>query len=127
MRDRSAFGYIEPHPDDRRFAQCGTCQLWLQRINNCYWLSANDDVQRNDSCILYVPGDPIDNPDVAASGTFTKAEVGFHRGQVRCENCSAFLPEISSCDLYTKLNRAFPKLFKLKTTVKPHACCNAWD
>lgn len=127
MRDRSAFGYMEPHPSIPDFAQCGTCPLWLKPHRNCYWLSADDDVLRNDSCILYVQGTPCTDPSILATGTLTKPEVGFHRGSVRCENCSSYDKPVSQCELYVKINRAFPQLFKLKPGVKPRACCNAWD
>lgn len=127
MRDRSAFGYMEPSPDIADFAQCGSCQLWLANKELCYWLRPKDEVQEYDSCILYVQGDPITDDHVNCTSSCTPQEVGFHKGAVRCENCTSFAAGLSACNLYSKLNEEFPQLFKLKTKVKPHACCNAFD
>lgn len=127
MRDRSAFGYMEPHPAIPDFAQCGTCRLWLKPHANCFWYAEKDKVTAADSCIMYVQGPPCTDPTVTCVDQLTPEETGFHKGAVRCENCDAYLKEINSCNLYVKLNRAFPQLFKLKTNVKPKACCNAWD
>jgi hypothetical protein len=130
MRDRSAFGYLEPVGDAPKFAQCKTCVLWLKDIDRCYWLQPNDEVLEGDTCIEYVQGPPIrseDAPRVRPTGALTKQEVGFVRGDVRCENCNAFDRGDKACDLFRQLNKAFPKIWALDARVKPRACCNAFD
>lgn len=129
-RDRSAFGYMEPSPDTREFAQCGTCAMFLRRIGRCHWLRPQDCVDDDDTCIMYAQGEPNDDPKAKPTGTFAPETVGFFDGQVRCENCNAFDardPKRKHCDLYVQLNRTFPRMWDLKPAVKPHACCNAWS
>lgn len=125
MRDRAAFGYVEPVGDDIDFAQCKTCRVWLKDADRCLWLQPNDEVLEGDTCIYYVQGQPMDSEEPL--GLLTKKEAGLTRGQVRCENCMSFDKDDSACELFRKLNQQFPKLFKLDSRVKPKACCNAFD
>lgn len=126
MRDRSCFGYMEPDPAIPDFAQCGSCQLFIKDRERCYWLSDKDDVDADDSCIMYVQGEPM--PGVCMpTGSLTAKEVGFTKAKVRCENCNAFNKDKSGCRLFAELNELLPRVFKLDNKVKPKACCNAWD
>ena len=130
MRDRSAFGYMEPHPDTPEFGQCRTCRLWLRKVKKCYWLRPQDHVDAADSCIMYGQGAPNDDPNAKPTGTFAPDVVGFYDGSVRCENCNArdFRdPTKPHCDFFVQLNRMLPKLFDLEERIKPRACCNAFD
>lgn len=124
-RDRSAFGYMAANPSIPDFAQCSSCQVWIKDRERCLWLGNDQPVLKGDSCILYVQGDPIDG-DVDALGSLTEDEVGFFRGDVRCENCVSASDDARHCFLYEKLNEAFPDLFLLNEVVEPKACCNAF-
>jgi hypothetical protein len=129
-RDRSAFAYMEPHPDTSQFAQCGTCAMFLRGVGRCYWLGAHDQVDSDDSCVMYVQGRPDDRRDARPTGILKPETVGFYSGKVRCENCNAHDfrdPARKHCDLFVQLNRMFPEMWDLKTEIKPHACCNAWS
>jgi hypothetical protein len=129
IRDRSAFAYMEPDPDTREFAQCGSCAMFLCKIGRCYWLGPSDEVDDDDSCVMYVQGEPNDDPNAKPTAALTPKTVGFFSGQVRCENCNAHDfrdPKRMHCDLFVQLNRMYPKMWHLKTEIKPHACCNAW-
>ena len=126
MRDRSAFGYLEPTPDIEDFAQCSSCQLWIKKARRCWWLQPNDEVIAGGTCIEYAQGRPIED-DVDPVGAFTKGEVGYIEAPVRCENCVSFDEKAVACDLYHKLNRELPKIFSLNANIKPRACCNAFD
>lgn len=127
MRDRSAFGYAEPVGDATQFAQCKTCRVWLKNADRCYWLQPNDEAKAGDSCIYYVQGEPITDESVEPIGALTKSEAGLVRGDVRCENCTSFDKADTHCELYRKMNRTFPTLFKLDARVEPKACCSAFD
>lgn len=124
-RDRSAFGYMAANPSIPDFAQCSSCQVWIKDRERCLWLGNDQPVLKGDSCILYVQGDPIEG-DVDALGSLTEDEVGFFRGDVRCENCVSASDDARHCFLYEKLNEAFPDLFLLNEVVEPKACCNAF-
>ena len=124
-RDRSTFGYLEGHPDIPNFAQCGSCKVWLGRHDRCLWLPKDFDVDKTDSCILYVQGPPIDR-ETKATGLLEPKEVGFTKGKVRCENCTSFDKGKSICLLFQKLTDLLPSIFKLDHRVKPRACCNAF-
>ncbi len=110
MRNRSAFGYMEPRPDIPDFAQCGSCKMWLKRQELFYWLPKTKEVEAGDFCILYVQGPPFNNPDMKPTGSLAPEVVGFTDGKVRWEN-----------------SQIFPDVFKLDSKVKPRACCNAFN
>jgi hypothetical protein len=128
-RDRSAFAYMEPDPDTKKFAQCGTCAMFLRKVERCHWLGPDDKVDADDSCVMYVQGEPSDDPKAKPTGALEPKTVGLFDGRVRCENCNAHDfrdPARKHCDLFVQLNRMFPRMWNLKTEIKPHACCNAW-
>lgn len=127
MRDRSCFGYMEPSPNIPDFAQCGACQLFIKNKIGCYWLPDTHSVDADDSCIMYVQGDPITDQPVNPTGSLTPAEVGFTNGKVRCENCNAFDKAKGACALFRELTELWPRVFKLDSSVKPRACCNAFE
>ncbi len=130
VRDRSAFGYMEPDPNIKEFAQCGSCAMFLRKVGRCHWLRKNDKVNDDATCIMYVQGTPNDDSKAEPTGSFDPETVGFYDGQVRCENCNArdFRdPYRKHCDLYVQLNRMYPNMWKLETKVEPRGCCNAWS
>lgn len=128
MRDRSALGYAEPHPDIPDFAQCGTCQLWLERQRRCLWLAPNKEVTAGASCVMYVQGPPIsDDEEAHPLSVFTPSEVGFVEELVRCENCSSIDKAGTHCDLYREMSRTMPRLWSLDPKIKKRACCNAFE
>jgi hypothetical protein len=127
LRDRSAFLYMEPHPDIPDHAQCGSCENFNDVKGVCRWLSKTDEVDADDSCGLYAQGAP--SADIEPTGQYTPEEVGFYDGKVRCQNCNALDARDAKrihCDLYVQLTRMFPRLFKLDERVKPRGCCNAF-
>ena len=127
-RDRSAFLYMEPHPNNPDFAQCGDCMHFIPGAQRCIWFGKDDEVKAEDSCGFFAQGDPSD--DQTPRGLFTKEELGYYSsGPVRCENCDGFDARDKSrmhCDVYVQLNRMFPKIWNLDEKVKPKGCCNAF-
>jgi hypothetical protein len=125
-RDRSTFLYMEPDPDIPDHAQCSSCRNFNDVEGLCFWLSAKDEVDGDDSCGEYGQGEP--SSDIVPTGQYTKETLGFVDHQVRCENCNAFDDRDQTnlhCDLYVQLNRMFPRLWRLIEEVKPRGCCNA--
>lgn len=121
-RDRSAFGYMEPEGNNKQFAQCATCYMWIKRDKRCFWLG-DTEVKATDSCIMYVEGEPIMGPATSAT-KLTPKEAGFFRGAVRCENCVS--SRNNKCMLFTGLNEDQPTWFDLDPNIKPQGCCNAF-
>lgn len=61
-------------------------------------------------------------------GSFTPDQSGLVKQRVQCHRCEYHAnPQVTRCGLYIHLNKVLPELFKLKTEIKPHACCNAWE
>jgi hypothetical protein len=128
MRDRSVFLYMEPSPDTPEFAQCGTCSNFIPDAERCFWFSEQDEVDSDDSCGLYVQGDP--HGGRVPTGLMEPKVAGFYEGKVRCQNCNAVDnrdPSRIHCDLYVQLNRMMPRIWDLEEKVKPRACCNAFE
>lgn len=123
MRDRSAFLYMEPSPDTPEFAQCGTCTHFIPDTGRCFLFSDKDNVDADDSCGLYVQGEPQGGRE--PSGSVDPDVAGFYKGNVRCENCVSLSGE--TCGLFKKLNRFMPGVWNLDELVKPRACCNAFE
>jgi hypothetical protein len=120
---RDAFLYMEPKGDMPEFAQCETCVFWSgAEHNSCYMLGK--DVDADDSCGLYSPGQP--NPELAGNelGNVSKEAAGFVDRAVRCENCLVFDGK-GKCLGYEAINKALPEHFDLDVNVKPQGCCNA--
>jgi hypothetical protein len=125
-RDRSAFLYMEPDPDIKDFAQCGSCMHFIPDEGRCFWLSDKDEVDADDSCGFYAQGKPAGGKP---SGQYTPETLGFYEGKVRCENCDGYDDRDKDhihCDVYVQLTRMLPHIWKLDEKVKPHACCNAY-
>lgn len=122
--DRSAFLYMAPKGDEKQFAQCGTCTLFLPTKQRCGIYHKDDRVVANASCGLYISGEPKDNQPI--TNVVTPEESGYYKGQVRCENCSWFDGE-STCELYVELNENLSDVFDLDIKVEPKGCCNAFQ
>lgn len=126
-RDRSTFLYMEPADDNNDdFAQCETCVEWIKDTDRCYLHRKHDEIDGDDSCGLYVEGEP--RTGVEPIGLVTPEVSGLVSEQTRCHNCNAFDgrdPNRIHCDFFVQLNRMLPKLFNLKERIKPNACCNA--
>lgn len=120
---RSAFIYLDPR--GKNFAQCGSCYQFLPGKKRCAIFSNNDEVVANASCGLYIKGTPHDDQEIINS--VTPEQAGYVLGQVRCENCSWFKPEQSTCDLFAQLNKTNKDIFDLDTEVSAEGCCNAWQ
>jgi len=120
---RSAFLYLPPQGDPTKFAQCGSCGMFIPNKQRC-WLFGDDDlVVANASCGLYIQGKPSN--DQQPQHKVTPEQAGYNLGQVRCENCKWFTG--SECDLFVLLNQQMPNIFDLDTNVESQACCNAWQ
>lgn len=125
-RDRSAFLYMEPNPDIKDFAQCGSCMHFIPDSKRCFWLGDKDEVDADDSCGFYAQGKPDGGKP---SGQYTPEVLGFYEGKVRCQNCDGFDDRDNKnihCDVYVQLTRMLPHLWDLDEKIKPRACCNAF-
>ena len=121
--DRSAFLYLSPRQPVNKFAQCGTCALFLPGYLRCAIHGPQFRVTASDSCGLYLHGNPADNQRYIT--TVTPQESGFVREQVRCENCKWF--DRNHCELYRTLNARLPKIFALDEQVEAKGCCNGFE
>lgn len=120
---RDAFLYLPPQGDPTKFAQCGSCGMFIPNKQRC-WLFGDDDlVVANASCGLYIKGKPSN--DQQPQHKVTPEQAGYNLGQVRCENCKWL--EGTTCGLYKILNEQLPEVFDLDTKVDPYGCCNAWQ
>jgi hypothetical protein len=127
MRNRSAFGYMEPKHNIPNFAQCGSCKMWIKNRKECYYFTKGKEVDEDDSCIMYVQGENMPGNMVYPINAFPPEVVGFYDGPVRCENCISFNKAKSGCELFYELTEEHPDMFDLDSKVKPRACCNAFD
>lgn len=124
---RDAFIYLDPVARDHTFAQCQTCRDWSGEPENLCRIHGPDvRVTEDMICTLYVPGPPDAKNAEYAAALVTPRESGLYKGQVRCENCSAFENEGLTCLLFASLNEALPHKFDLNSSVDPQGCCNAW-
>ncbi|PWT78348.1 MAG: hypothetical protein C5B60_01285, partial [Chloroflexi bacterium] len=119
-KQRDAFLYLDPRTPDKRFAQCGTCRLFLPGRELC-GIIGNHAVA-SDSCGFYGHGKPTDDQPVTKS--VTAKEAGFVRRQVRCENCKHF-HDGHLCGLFETLNKVMPDEWDLDPEVDKYGCCNA--
>jgi hypothetical protein len=122
--DRSAFLYLNPDPNIKDFAQCGTCFMFMPEKQRCSIFGKNDKVVAEGSCGLYVYGKPYD--DQLIRNAVTPKEAGYVEHKVRCENCSWF-NKPNKCGLFQSLNEKMPDVFRLNETVEPRGCCNGWQ
>lgn len=126
---RDAFVYMEPEAPQDEFAQCSTCTRWTGPDHRrCLILGPDLKADADDTCGLYVPGDP--SPDSAGreEALVSPEEAGFREGPVRCENCVSFRPGDGvrgTCRLYVDLNAELPEQFDLDPDVHSRGCCNA--
>lgn len=126
---RSAFIFMKARGKNKKqFAQCITCIHFLIDQDRCYLQRETDEVDGDDSCGSYYPGNPTRGVDVKPLGKSTPEELGFVSRQVRCEDCIFFDPTSEAekhCDFYTQLNRLLPAIFNLDRYVEDLDCCNA--
>lgn len=120
---RQAFSYLLPKGDKDNFAQCSTCRLWTGKEHNTCGILGSETVTESMSCNYYQHGQP--NPELAGKEKriLTPKQAGLVDRKVRCENC-AFFDKDGYCELYEKLNEAYPEAFDLDKTVDPKGCCN---
>jgi len=118
---RDAFLYLDPKPPQHRFAQCGTCRMFLPVRRLCAVIGVK--VAATDSCGFYVHGLPTESQPVAKS--VTAKEAGLVSRPVRCENCTFFRAQEKRCHLYYELNEILPDIFDLDVAVDAKGCCNA--
>lgn len=125
---RDAFIYLDPKSPEDKFAQCETCMMWTGPEHKiCTILGKEVTVNAEDSCGLYVHGDPMPEEAEHAVKLVTPEEAGFLANtQVRCENCGSFDAGRSTCIAFEEINKALPEQFDLTSKVKAKGCCNAW-
>lgn len=143
---RTAFIYLEPKSRDDKgtFAQCWSCRMFVPEVkglegSRCVIHGSKVKVDADDSCSYWVDwptddGEP--NPEVVSDhagelakgikGSVTPEESGLVDDKVQCHRCSFAEEDTTVCGLYKKLNKKLPDLFKLDTSIKTNACCNAW-
>lgn len=117
--------YLPPRGNKETFAQCGTCIHFLKKTGQCYLLRPEDPITVQMSCSFYAQGTPA--MEGKPTGRYTPKLAGLVDREVRCENCRFFDTKTEPrehCDLFTQLNRAFPKIFELDRYVDAYGCCN---
>jgi len=122
--DRTAFVYMAPQPPKEIFAQCGSCAHFMPESQRCTLFGKDDKVVAEASCTLYAHGVPSDEQEILESTT--PKEAGYVTGKVRCENCSWFDEEKSTCGLFQSLNKKMKDTFKLQEKVDKYGCCNGF-
>lgn len=131
--DRSVFLYSEPKDSANaaEYAQCKTCEHFLQQRKLCYLMSVNDTVYTGSSCNEYAEGKPIMDLNTNPSNSYKPEEIGLVHREVRCLNCQHFETagaeenEGQHCELYEHLNQQMPEVFNLDIKVNEHGCCTA--
>jgi hypothetical protein len=121
--DRSAFLYLPPKPPADQFADCSSCRHFIPDEKKCSIFAAEDRVEPDGSCGLYLHGTPSNDQECLA--IVTPEQAGYVQGPVRCGHCSWY--DDHQCGLYQTLMQKLPDVFELETSVDPHACCNAWQ
>jgi len=114
-------------PNKGKFAQCITCIHFLIDQGLCRLQRDKDDVDGDDSCGSYYPGEPTKGEEKPL-GNSTPAELGFVKRLVQCRRCRFFDPDSEArkhCDLFTQLNRMMPNVFNMDRYVDDFDCCNA--
>jgi hypothetical protein len=119
---RDAFLYIGA-VQGKRTGQCSSCFLWVKGHDRCLIHSANEKIEADASCGLYVQGIPQRSGD--SMYQMTPKESGLVRRQVRCENCKYAKNGATVCGLYVTLNNEVPEMFALDEKIEPQGCCNA--
>lgn len=131
--DRSAFLYLPPKGNEKKFAQCSTCEKFISNKNQCVLFKKKDEVAANGSCGLYIHNQSPQQNYVNSGSTeervpldiVTPKQAGYVEGPVRCRNCS-WSDGKGKCKLYAQLNNTLPDVFKLDENIEADACCNAW-
>ncbi len=121
--DRSAFLYFDPKAPKSRFAQCGSCMMFVPDHERCTIHGPDVPVAAGSTCGLYVHGKPMPGAHVMCA--VTPEESGLEHRKVRCENCAWFDAARSRCKLFGALNAMAPATFALDLRVEPQGCCNA--
>jgi len=121
---RDAFLYLNPEPGIDDFAQCSSCQDWVEGDNRCVIHGPKVRTPGTASCGFYIFG------DVQPAGTKTYAmvsaeESGLVDREVRCENCQWGGPTTYKCRFFLGLNERLPEMFDLDEHIEPKGCCNA--
>lgn len=83
--------YLEPHKGEgHRFAQCGSCRMFLKDQHVCSLHGKDVWINSDDSCGLFVPGGPaVESEMEHVAACVTPEESGLIKDtQTRCENCS---------------------------------------
>jgi hypothetical protein len=140
---RDAFLYLAPEStqEDRDFAQCGSCRLFVPGKDHglCVIHGSKVNIGADDSCGFFVPwatpdGKPKKEVVDTHAGELSKGlpasvtpeESGLVDRLVQCHRCRfAADAAATKCSLYADLNEKFPEAFDLDTAIEPHACCNA--
>ncbi len=60
-------------------------------------------------------------------GSVQPYQVGYTTNPVQCQRCRSFDMEEAECEMFEELNTKLPSIWDLDCSVKPNACCNAWN
>jgi hypothetical protein len=115
---RVAFLYLDGDKDD--YAQCSSCFLYVNSKKRCAILGNDFEVAPEDTCAMYIPGDPVENQPIVKR--VSPEEAGYVARKVRCENCFYGGDE---CKLFVMLNKKMPEVFDLDPKIVSKGCCNA--
>ena len=118
---RDTFLYQDPMEPKDKFAQCGSCTLYVPGRKRCSILGTALKVEPTHSCNLYIHGDPHEQPIVER---VTPEDAGFVTRKIRCEHCRAF-DDKGHCGFYQMLNDLAPTKFDLDEAVDAYGCCTA--
>lgn len=122
--ERDAFLYLNPEAYSDNFAQCSTCEMWVEGDNRCTIHGPRVKIQGTASCGFYVPGEPY-SQGAETEPLVTAEESGLVDRPVRCENCQWGGPSTYRCRLFAGLNERLPDVFDLDEQIEPKGCCNA--
>lgn len=126
---RVAFLYMAPtedsYGDPDVFAHCQSCYSWMgKKRERCYILGKKLEVKADDTCALYVNGEPEIERAGNEKSLVSAEEAGFMKGPPQCKRCYWYA--IGLCGLFAKLNMEDPDHYDLKVSVKANACCNGF-
>jgi hypothetical protein len=122
--ERDAFLYLNPEPGVADFAQCSSCEMWVQGDNRCTIHGPRVRVPGSASCGFYIYGE-VQEPGYLTEALVTAEESGLVDRKVRCENCQWGGPSTYRCRLFAGLNERLPDIFDLDEHIEPKGCCNA--
>jgi len=116
---RVAFLYMEGDEED--YAQCSSCFLYTPDRKRCAILGDDLEVDPDDTCALYIHGEPVDDQPIVAR--VTQEEAGYLKERVQCQRCKY---GGDKCGLFAMLNKKLPNIFDLEEEISPTGCCNAF-